>query len=54
MLFKKFCTRFGWVVELIKSHYINVLTYRPLSGSYYVKLDAELKSPKKKTKQHQK
>ena len=54
MLFKKFCTGFGWVVELIKSYYINVSTYRPLSGSYYVKLAAESKSPKKRTNRHQK
>ena len=23
----------GWIVELIKSQYINISTYRPLSGS---------------------
>ena len=37
----------GLIVELIKSQYINISTYRPLSGSPYVKLPAELKSPKK-------
>ena len=37
----------GWIVELIKSHYINVSTYKPLSGSSYVKLAAELKGSKK-------
>ena len=37
----------GWIVELIKSQYINISTYRPLSGSPYVKLPAELRSPKK-------
>ena len=37
----------GWIVELFKSQYINILTYRPLSGSYYVKLLAELISSKK-------
>ena len=35
------------IVELIESRYINILTYRPLSGSSYVQLPAELKSPKK-------
>ena len=35
------------IVELIKSQYINISTYRPLSGSPCVKLPAELKSPKK-------
>ena len=37
----------GWIVEFTESHYINVSTYRPLSGSYYIKLPVELKSPKK-------
>ena len=37
----------GWIVELIESKYINVSTYRPLSGSSYIKLPVELKSPKK-------
>ena len=37
----------GWVVELIDSQYINILTYRPLSGIFYIKLPAELRSSKK-------
>ena len=37
----------GWIVELIESQNINISTYRPLSGSSYIKLPAELKSPKK-------
>ena len=36
--------RSGWIVELIKSQYINNSTYRPLSGSSYVKMPAELRS----------
>ena len=44
----------GWIVELIESHYINISTYRPLSGNCYVKLPAELRSPKKRTNQNQK
>ena len=36
----------GWIVELIESQYINVSTYRPLSGSSYIKLPVKLKSPK--------
>ena len=39
--------RSGWIIELIESQYINVSTYRPLSGSSYRKLPVELKSPKK-------
>ena len=35
-----------WIVKLIKSQYINVSTYRPLSGSSYIKLTAELRSSK--------
>ena len=37
----------GWIVELIWSKYINISTYRPLSRSSYIKLPAELRSPKK-------
>ena len=33
----------GWIVELIESQHINIST---LSGSSYVQLAAELKSPK--------
>ena len=39
--------RSGWILESIESQYINVSTYRPLSGSSYVKLPAELKSLRK-------
>ena len=37
----------GWIVESIESQYINISTFRPLSGRSYVKLPAELKSPRK-------
>ena len=37
----------GWNVESIESQYINISTYRPLSGSSYISLPAELRSPKK-------
>ena len=37
----------GWIVELIESQYINIPTYRPLSGSSYIKLPVELESTKK-------
>ena len=33
-----------WVIE---SQYINILTHRPLSGSSYKQLPAELKNPKR-------
>ena len=33
----------GQIFELIESQYINISTYRPLSGSSYVKLPAESK-----------
>ena len=38
----------GWIGKLIDSQYINISTYRPLSGRSYVKLPAEFRSPKKK------
>ena len=36
----------GWNVESIKSQYINISTYRPLSGSFYIDLPVEIKSPR--------
>ena len=27
-----------WIIELIESQYINISTYRPLSGSFYMDL----------------
>ena len=37
----------GWNVESTESQYINISTYRPLSGSFSIKLPVELKSPRK-------
>ena len=37
----------GWIVESINSQYINISTYRPLTGTSYVKLLVELRNPKK-------
>ena len=37
----------GWIIESIKSQYINVSPFRPLIGSSYIKLLVELRSPKK-------
>ena len=37
----------GCDVESIKSKYINISTYRPLSGSFYMGLPVELRSPRK-------
>ena len=36
-----------WIVELIKSQYINFSTYRLLSGSSYMNLPVELRNPRK-------
>ena len=57
MFFKKFCTELitGLMKDLVgEAQYINVSTYTPLSGSSYIRLPVELKSPKKRTNQHQK
>ena len=37
----------GWIIELIESQYINISTCRLLSGSSYMNLPVELRSPKK-------
>ena len=39
--------RSGWIIELIESQYINISTYRPLVGSFYIDLPTELKHPRK-------
>ena len=39
--------RSGWNVESIESQYMNISTYRPLSGSPYISLPVELRSPRK-------
>ena len=39
--------RSSWIIELIECQYVNVSTYRPLSGSSYMDLAIELKSPRK-------
>ena len=36
----------GWIVESIECQYINISAYRPLSGSSYINLPFELRSPK--------
>ena len=38
---------YGWIVESIKSQYINNSTFKPLIGRSYLKLPVELRSPKK-------
>ena len=38
----------GWNVESIDSQYINISTYRPLSGNFYMELPVELRNPRKR------
>ena len=38
----------GWIIEFIESQYISISTYRLLSGSSYIDLPAELRSPRKR------
>ena len=37
----------GWIVESIESQYINISTYRPSLGRYYIDLPIELKRTRK-------
>ena len=37
----------GWTVESIDKHYINIVKYKPLNGSSYIKLPPELRNPSK-------
>ena len=36
----------GRIIELTESQYINISTYRPLSGSSYIDLPVQLRSPR--------
>ena len=36
-----------WIIEFIVSQYINISTYRPLSGSSYMDLPIKLRTPRK-------
>ena len=38
---------FGWNVESTESQYINISTYIPFSGSFYMGLPVELRSPRR-------
>ena len=37
----------GWIVDSIKSQNINISTYKPLVGSYYIDLPIELSNSRK-------
>ena len=37
----------GWIIELLESQYINISIDRPLSGSSYMDLSVEFRSPRK-------
>ena len=37
----------SWIIEFTESQYISISTHRPLSGSSYIDLPVELKSPRK-------
>ena len=38
---------FGWIVESVELQYINILTYRPLWGSFYINLPIGLLNTRK-------
>jgi len=37
----------GWIIEEIENHYINVVSYVPLTGNSYISLPKELRHPMK-------
>ena len=37
----------GWTIESVDNHYLNVVTFQPLTGSSYIKLPQELRNSKK-------
>ena len=38
----------GWIIESVESQYINILAYKPLTGSFYIDLPIELHIPRKR------
>ena len=34
----------GWIIEILKTEYVSISVYSPLSGSTYIKLARELKN----------
>ena len=40
--------RSGWITESIKSQYLNISAYKPLTGSSYIDLPIELRSARKR------
>ena len=37
----------GWTIQSVDSHYLNIVKYKPISGSSYIKLPSELRNSKK-------
>ena len=37
----------GWAVQFVDSHYLNIVTYKPMNGSSYIQLPSELRNPQK-------
>ena len=37
----------GWTIESVDSHYLNIVQYKPMNGSSYIKLPTELQNSKK-------
>ena len=37
----------GWTIQYVNSHYLNIVKYKPISGSSYIKLPSELRNSKK-------
>ena len=39
--------RSGWIIQSIESQYVNISTYKPLVGCFYIDLPIELTNPRK-------
>ena len=37
----------GWTIESVDSHYLNIVQYKPMNGSSYIKLPQELRNSSK-------
>ena len=45
---------FGWTVESVDNHFLNIVKYIPLNDSSYIKLLSELNHPQKRIDQLEK
>ena len=44
----------GWTIQSVDNHYLNIVKYKPMKGSSYIKLPQELRNSAKGFDKHEK